>query len=277
MGVNAVEPAWFVPKERSYDALAQRLLSDSSPPQSVAGRWARNSETYRLTAILDNKTGKVHLVSTFENNREARVTKFTDQPGRAKSLPLREVLIARTGAGGRRYEVIGSARTRDLTEYHCQTFRNRKEFRDQFACELQRRTTATQSAARAVQLMIESRGVEWGGEFDGDVEQETHRAENEVIGLEEIAAPEVPAEPGAPDRLQLDPRELRVLLRDLPPFEDIDDLIKLVEAKNSEGQLRITDALYAVIEKILGQDPYFFTRVLANGLPTVLKDCGLTD
>jgi len=295
-----VEAAWFVPTERDFDALAKRLTSDASPPQMIDGRWARNSETFRLTALLDNRNGNVHLLSTYENNREVRVTRFAEDlvppngrvSGRMKSHPPRDVLNAKLRDGHQRFEVIGSARTKLPTEYYRHTYATRKQFLEQFASPLAQRVAAAKSSARAVELRMESFALETGPKSSWRTGEQLSRAEDEIIGLDEVeASPDevetedpqeqaaaVPPEvhqPESPRPINLTRAEIRTLT-EMPRFESLDDLADMITARNAGGSVAISDRLYSVMEKILTQDPHFFTRVLANGLAAVLRDCGLT-
>src|SRR5712675_240943 len=48
-----VEPAWFVPREKSLTRLSRRLLSEASPLSGADNK----TKTFRLAAILDGKPG----------------------------------------------------------------------------------------------------------------------------------------------------------------------------------------------------------------------------
>lgn len=291
-----VEPAWFVPREKNFDKLSKRLLSDSSPPQKVGDKYANNSMTFRLVALFDRDTGQVHLVSVFKNNNDVRVTKFGDEVfgkgGARKSYSLRDVLEAKSELGGRRFDVIGSARTKNLTEYYRQTFPDRKAFREEFAKDLEKRQKAVQSHATAEAEKMQTHGVEAGAsEAKAQFDEEAAKSkalEEQITGAEEAPAQELPVtetaesvdvdvskvleENPGPDSLNLDANDVRALLNDLPGFEDVNDLVDMI--LSPESARLITDDLYAAIEKVMAEDKFFFQRVLNDGIEQVLKDYG---
>lgn len=292
---HTVEPAWFVPREKSAEKLGPRLLSDSSPPTLVDGKSPNNSMTYRLAAVYDRQTGQVHLVSTFENNRETRLTKFAPdigQPGsRVKSVSLKEVLDAKTGDGDKRFQVIGSARTKNLHEYYHQIYGTRAEFRDQFAKPLMEAQDAVQSGARQEQLKMDAFGTDAGASYrarlddqvaaaqqegwDVVAEAPTQAHEEQVLKTPDIEEPQgQPAEAQNVDlpkqrRINLVDNEVRVLRDQLPGFDNVDDFVDMLADPKA-----ISDDLYQVIEKIAGQDVYFFRQVAQHGLEDALKDYG---
>lgn len=298
-----VEPAFFVPKTRNLAKLTEALLSDSSPP---SGKFA-NSYTFRLADVFDNDTGKIHRVSVFENNGKAMLTIF-DEAVRPKgqghkstdrAVSLKDVLA------NKRFSIIGSLRTKGLTEYYHETFGNRKIYRDTFTRDVMSRQKAVQESARAEQVKMEAHGIEAGADYRQTLDESIANAEfkengeSEALPSPETAvAEQIPTrsgtlaeDPGAADVsevssggavgvetkraakvLNLDANEVRILREELPGFETLDELSEMLKSVQI-----VSDDVLSLIEKIAKRDVSFFSSVVENGLETTLKDYGYTD
>lgn len=245
-----VEPAWFRPKgDESLLKIQERLLSDSSPPSGSH----RNSETGRVTALLDRETGKVHVVSTFENNGEARVTKFGERPEmlggkkdstRTKSWPLTDVLRAKTKEGFDRFSVLGSARTKELGEYVHDEYPDAPTFEKEFAKPVEE----AQGAVRRGAAAVEKANVQAKGE---PVDEST-TTPGEGEGKE-------------PEPLNLKDDEVKHLTRALPEGVTVSDMADMVMRD---------EKLKNLFKKIAAADPMFFSRVEEIGLSKTLKEYG---
>ena len=98
--------------------------------------------------------------------------------------------------------------------------------------------------------------------------------ETEDLSEEAIDEGGSPEPEPAPGRLALTAGELRLLARELPDFEDVEELLDLLSARRPDGELVIGDELYALIERIAGEDVYLFRRVANCGLRQALKEHG---
>lgn len=287
-----VEPAWFVPREKSLARLSRRLLSESSPTSGKDNK----SLTFRLAAILDWKTEKVHLVSVGLSNRETRVTRFCEEMGsqnsRYRSIPLERVFAVKLADGRRRYEVIGCARTRVATEYYQWTFGDRREFRELFAKPVMELQRAVQSGARVTQIRMEAFGVEAGASCQALPGEDTGCSQDDGCLDCESIEPDCQEEqcddtpswpmteaytgPRAKEqgRLALTVQEVELLEEWMPSFTTVDELADLLTARHPDGRLVIGDALYEVIERIAGTDVTFFTMAEEIGIGQALEAYG---
>ena len=273
-----VEPAWFVPTDQSYDSLRERLLSGATPNWSGKpgqGDAPAKSVTHRVTAVLDRDTGKVHLVSTFYNHGQVRLTRFDPELGRSKSVSLHDVLDARTEGDEPRYQVIGSARTKEPTEYYHQEFANTNEFREDFAKPVSDAQRAVQSTAAKMEANMGQAGIEQGARAASAIEEHPETGEPvEDHGAGETVAARDTAEPTMANNLDLDEDDVHTLVHELPGFESVEDLALMASSTKPNGEPFISPDLRAVMAKVLRQDPHFFTRVERDGLTTVLRDYG---
>jgi hypothetical protein len=271
---EVLEPAWFRPEgNESMLKLSERLISDSSPPTGDS----RNTETYRVTALQDKETGKVHLVSTFENNDETRVTKFGDRKtlldGKAdksnvKSWPLTTVLRTKSADGSNRYEVIGSARLNKTVENLHDEFPDRATFEKEFAGKVE----ADQSAVRAGASAVEEK-VQQGANVHGQKAEAQMSDEELLAALENDEPSEGPAFEHEPEPLNLKPEEVKVLSEQMPKVETFDDLVDVLTRKQ-HGEPVISDELFKIIKKVSESDPQFFLDMENIGLPKTLKRYG---
>lgn len=301
-GQKVVEPAYFVPKEKTEAKLAERLLAQSSPPSLVNGRSPANTLTYRLAAVLDNETGNVNLVSVWNNHGAANLTKFISDIGSSKGVRLSELLKAKTTDGAPRFQVIASIKTKHLNEYYNQVYMNRKAFRDEFAIDADTQQKRVAETGRIEEQKMQSAGIEQGAAAKAARAEEVAGAAREGIELDEKAIPESTTaigdqnkpniregedmgqtveeeapvlDPNAPiatsekgTKVNLDVHEVDELRKSLPGFATYDEFADIVASNHPP----LPDELYDVIEKALLQDPHFFTRIFHNGLEQTIKD-----
>jgi hypothetical protein len=261
-----VEPAWFRPNgDESLLKMSERLLSDSSPPSDAKlpkGEKYRNSQSYRVTALLDKQTGKVHVVSTFENNDEARVTKFISEFGRKnardKSVSLTSILKAENPDGSKRFEVLGSGRLAELKEYVNDTFADRETFEREFAQAVEANQMAMLKTAKAQETKFDQTAVVRRYEPADDIysAEEVDADDDSVVGPADVQP------------LNLDDEEVELLLRKMPKFTTTTDLVDMVK----RGVL--PKDLLGVIKKIAAADVEFFARAEEVGTATTLKEYG---
>lgn len=251
------------PKDRtkfSKGNATNPLLSESSP-----GPDAPKSETFRVSAILDNATGVVHLVSTWVAKKVPTVTRITEGKGKGESLA--NLMDAKLENGDPRYEVIFSVRTQEPRQYFHRPYPNRQEF-ETFAQQLEARQTKVQSAAAAVEAQVQQ-GAAFRPETETSAEPTVEtQAEEEATPEQEAAYVDTVELPDTTDDLGLTPAEVAILVNDLPNFETQDELADMVQS----GE--VSPEALAVIRKVLTADPHFFTRVEDEGLENVLKDYG---
>lgn len=126
---GANEPAYFTinPSEtKNIEALGDRLVSKATADDS--SNAYQNSK--RLTAVQDNETGKVFLLSTFRERQDDSV-KLADPNKigkRAYTTRLGDLLAQKTADGEPRYEPIASLRLNELKNRLVQEFPDREAY-----------------------------------------------------------------------------------------------------------------------------------------------------
>lgn len=238
---GALEPAWFRPKgDESMLRLSEVLLSDASPTDQKA----RNSLTHRITSMLDRVTGKVHNVSTFENNGETKVTKFADLKGK-KAVALTDVLRAETPDGYKRFAVLGSSRIKEAREYVNDVFKDADSFEKEYGGPLDKMlATEKRNAADADTRMQQAR------EFDRA--EETDDSPDKLLMQKEVG------------ELNLEPEDVEALVSKMPKFNR-DELADMIARKAVEP------GLLKIIKRIAVEDPDFFEQAENLGTAEALK------
>lgn len=291
---SIVEPAWFRPTgQEAKAALEQRLLSDRGTPsgskyKTVKGvkvaipdyKSGNKQLTKRLTAILDNQTGQVHLVSTYPSSPGiAAVTIFNEDvrpKGRgakkdAKSAQFRTVMDAKLENGNPRYEVLGSMRTKELTEFYHQVIPSREQFEQEYGRPLDAKTEAVRKSAAAVeeqqQQVAAERSAEPGKKKGEPTIVEEHLTEENIQqkAAEEQAPTSMPVEISEAPEVELSESDAR-LLATMPDFKSISEYAQLLR----DGKITIEQT--QLLKRIKDtQDPDIIVRLRENGTAKTLE------
>jgi len=265
-----VWPAWFRPTGmEARVALIEKLLSDRGTP-GESGK----QKTKRLTVLLDNQTGKVHIVSTYESAPgKPAVTLFSEelrqsgagQKKSAKSTPLDLVLDAKMPDGKPRFDVIGSMRTKELTEFFHQEIPSHSEFENQIGQKLDIDVANVQKLASLIEEQaaeLKKEKPSKPGKKKGDQSEDNFEPDDEPVvasgTVQDVHFNEAP-------HIDLTP-EQATLLASLPVFHSKKELTDLF----SDGKVSVEQmALLAEIQNgkkkgktNLGQDPMILFRLM---------------
>lgn len=276
---SIVEPAWFRPTGlEARVPLITRLLSDRGTP-SGSGK----QKTARVTALLDNQTGKVHLVSTYESAPgKPAVTIFSEEfkpTGRGqkkdnKSVQLNVVLDAKLADGKPRFEVIGSMRTTYLTEFLHTEVPTQEQFEQDFGSKLDKETENIRSRAALIEqqrLELEQEKAARAGKKKGKVDDDA------LVGKDNAPVEE---------NIQVKPKVVIKFNLDEPGVVDLDDdEVKTLVAGLATANITSTkdfadkvasgvidDATMKVLQKTRAQDRDFIHRVIQDGIKQTLID-----
>ena len=281
---SIVEPAWFRPTGlEAQAALEQRLLSDRGTP-AKSGK----QKTKRLTVLQDSQTGEVHIVSTYESSPgKVAVTIFNEDvrpSGRGqkkdnKSVALRSVLGVKLPDGKQRYSVIGSMRSKELTEFFHQKLASRDEFESKWGKPLDEKVAEVRRVAAAIEEQRNELAKEKElkkkttakktVEKEGDIVAE-HLTEDEIQTKDKDANPEdsghVDVELPEPDEIKLSTNEANSIaaIPDFHSFKEYAELLRLGKVTWEQTQL------IAAIKK--KRDPKLLLRLMAHGAAQTLKD-----
>ncbi len=276
---SIVEPAWFRPTGlEARVPLITRLLSDRGTP-SGSGK----QKTARVTALLDNQTGKVHLVSTYESAPgKPAVTIFSEEfkpTGRGqkkdnKSVQLNVVLDAKLADGKPRFEVIGSMRTTYLTEFLHTEVPTQEQFEQDFGSKLDKETENIRSRAALIEqkrLELEQEKAARAGKKKGKVDDDALVGKDNAPVEENIQVkPKVVIkfnldEPGGVD---LDDDEVKTLVAGLATA----NITSTKDFADKVASGVIDDATIKVLQKTRAQDRDFIHRVIQDGIKQTLID-----
>lgn len=190
------EPAWveFNPEDSKQKGFGLRLTSGGrmeGQPESV---------TRRITAVRDNMTGEVHMLSTYRTG-EGFLQIYDPQTAslRRPHVPLGTLLGRKFGTRPR-YTVLASAMVSDPVQNFHQRFRSELEWREQFAdTAFKEAENLKQSAAEAAAL-AEKRAAEKLGLEEEAIEEvpAEERTAEELASEAAGVSTEVPAEPERP-------------------------------------------------------------------------------
>jgi hypothetical protein len=253
---SIVEPAWFRPSGlEARVPLVTKLLSDLGTP-GLKGK----QKTKRLTVLLDRQTGEVHIVSTYKHGGP-KFTIFSEDvrpKGRGQkktnqSVDVNTVLDMRMADQTDRFKVIGSMRTKELTEFFHQQLPNEDAFESQYGQTLDAESARVKASASAAEAAV------------------TKTAQTPVVTVD--------YESSRQERLDIEPDQVQSLA-DLPAVvegESPDSYVDRLVDGYKDGTL--SPQLRATIADIIGtpQEPgdiYFFQRVAENGLAAELKTYG---
>lgn len=273
---STVYPSWYRPTGvEAKTALEKILVSDRGTP---AGEGKQ--KTKRVTAILDKETGEVHLVSTYESSPgKTAVTIFNEDvrpKGRgakkdAKSALLRPILDSP------RYEVIGSMRTKELTEFHHQVIPTQQQFEEQFGKPLDAATKEVRAIAAAVEAQQKELANEKKakpGKKKGDETSkpenivETHLTEENIQNkvAEPVDEEHTDVEFSEVPKVNLTINEAR-LIAALPDFSSWSEYAALL--RDGKVTMEQTRLLQKIKEK---QDNDIIVRLKDHGARKVLED-----
>lgn len=294
---SIVEPAWFRPTGlEARVPLITRLLSDRGTPSGsktkvVNGVKVANPEaesgkrqlTKRVTALLDNQTGKVHLVSTYKSAPgKPAVTIFSEEfkpTGRGqkknnKSVQLNTILDAKMADGKPRFEVIGSMRTTYLTEFLHTEIPTQAQFEQDFGSKLDKETETIRSRAALIEeqrLELEKEkatkpGKKKGKVADDDlVEKDNVPVEENIQVKPKVVIKFSLEEPGVVD---LDDDEVKILVAGLATA----NITSTKDFADKVASGAIDDATMKVLQKTRAQDRDFIHRVIQDGIKQTLID-----
>ena len=239
---SIVQPAWFrVKKGTPLKQMFEQLLSDRGTPGDAA-----KTKTARLTAILDRMTDMVHLVSTFGSSADSLSITIFDEDVRPKgqgakkgdkSVKLGKVLTDHTN-----YEVLGSIRTKELTEFFHQQM-DRDQFESEFAEPLQQAVDEVQRKAKNVA-------------DSGTIDKKTKKKQG---------APEETGHSNfhPPGHVDLSDNDIFTLLM-IPDWNNVREFIKVLKG--------LTDEQRDLIQRMRSADvdPDFVARVSQDGIEQTL-------
>ena len=226
-----------------------------------------------------------------------------------RSNNLQDVLNAKLPDGSNRFEVIGSARTEQLHEYYKQTYPDRKTFRNEFQNDIVDRQRAAREGGAREEAKMRQAGIESGAAAKASRTEEVEAARKEGAdvgnedtpesttaigdhykpniregeemgqGSEEEPQAQHAGDPMAtdghdrPQTLNLAPHEVETLKRELPGFNNIEDLANAINNPDE-----FSDNLYAAIEHASdpkqGGYPAFISDVYTYGLEKTLDHYG---
>lgn len=237
---EGIQRGWFrTGGEVTNREIATKLISDYSPDSSEA-----KTNTHRLTAVLDRSTGKVHLLSTYQTHNKIMITK--PDGGKRPGVAVTTMLESKLKDGSKRYQVIGSAYTKETTNFFNQTFGSLEQFENEFGKPADKAMSHALGQAAAVQAIIPEGAQEL---------KETTTQPVSEIRL------------GKPAKVKLSSEDIE-LLKNMPGFDTPEELTDLfLHDKLSPEHLELA---YRISE----QDISFFERMRRSGLEDTLKEYG---
>lgn len=235
---EGIQRGWFrTGGEVTNREIETKLVSEYSPDSDEA-----KTNTHRISAVLDRKTGKVHLLSTYSTHGKIMITK--PDGGKRPGVAVATMLAAKLKDGSNRYQVIGSAYTKETTNFLNQQFPSLEQFEAQFGKPADEAMDHAVGQARAVGAIVP----------EGAKKGYIKKAVNE-IGL------------GKPARVKLSTADIE-LLKTIPRFDSPEEFTDLfLNGELSPEQVEL-------IHRVGEQDIGFFERMRRMGLKDTLKEYG---